>query len=222
MARFSPRYITFDCYGTLTNFRMAEGARQVYGDRLDPARMEAFVESFRGYRLDEVLGAWKPFREVICTAVERACNRHRIAYDRADGERIHAMIPGWGSHPDVHEGLARIADRIPLVILSNAANDQIRHNVAAHGVPFHKVLTAEDAQAYKPRYRAFEYMFDTLGCGPADILHVSSSFRYDLMSAHDLGIAAKAWVNRGHEPATPFYGYAEIADIRGLPALVGL
>ncbi len=222
MPQFTPKYITFDCYGTLTNFDMAGGARIVYGDRLTPAQMAAFIESFRGYRLDEVLGAWKPFREVVCNAVERSCNKHRIAYDRADGERIYAMVPGWGPHPDVTEGLAKIADKIPLVILSNAANEQIHHNVALHKVPFHKVLTAEDAQAYKPRYRAFEFMLDTLGCGPEDILHVSSSFRYDLMSAYDLGIKAKVWVNRGHEPANPFYGYAEIPDIGGLPGLVGL
>jgi 2-haloacid dehalogenase len=29
-------------------------------------------------------------------------------------------------------------------------------------------------------------------------------------------------VNRGHEPGTPFYNYAEIPNIGGLAALVGL
>jgi len=54
------------------------------------------------------------------------------------------------------------------------------------------------------------------------VLHCSSSFRYDLMSAHDLGIKNKVWVNRGHEPANPYYGYVEIPDISGLPSVVGL
>ncbi len=58
--------------------------------------------------------------------------------------------------------------------------------------------------------------------GLEDILHCSSSFRYDLMSAHDLGIKNKVWVNRGHEPANPYYGYVEIPDISGLPGVVGL
>ena len=70
--------------------------------------------------------------------------------------------------------------------------------------------------------KGFEDMLDILGARPEDLLHVSSSFRYDLMTAYDLGIENKAWVNRGHEPANPFYGYHEIADIGGLPALVGL
>jgi 2-haloacid dehalogenase len=42
------------------------------------------------------------------------------------------------------------------------------------------------------------------------------------MSAHDIGIKNKVFVSRGHEPGTPFYGYHEIKDLGGLPALVGL
>ncbi len=88
--------------------------------------------------------------------------------------------------------------------------------------PIAHVLTAESAGAYKPHMRAFEYMFDTLNAGPEDFLHVSSSFRYDLMTAHDLGIRNKVWVNRGHEPANPYYGYTEVADVSYLPAVLGL
>lgn len=65
-------------------------------------------------------------------------------------------------------------------------------------------------------------MFDELGCGPEDVLHVSSSLRYDLMAARDLGIRNKIFAARGHEPSTPAYGYTEIPDIGGLPVLRGL
>ncbi|WP_242495716.1 hypothetical protein [Salinicola tamaricis] len=65
-------------------------------------------------------------------------------------------------------------------------------------------------------------MIDTLGCRPDELLHVSSSFRYDLISASLMGIENKAFVARGHEPYCAGYGATEIADIRGLPALVGL
>lgn len=221
-ALFKPKYITFDCYGTLTNFQMAETARALFQGRVSEADMPGFVESFRGYRLDEVLGAWKPFEEVVANAVERTCKKWGIAYSPADGRAVYDAVPTWGPHPDVTAGLARIANEIPLVILSNAANEQIHQNVERLGVPFHRVYTAEQAQAYKPRYRAFEFMLDSLGCQPEDILHVSSSFRYDLMSAYDLGIKNKVWVNRGHEPANPFYGYTEIRDISGLAGVVGL
>jgi len=222
MAIIKPKYITFDCYGTLINFDMAGAARTQYKDKVSEANMPGFVESFRGYRLDEVLGDWKPFSEVICNAVARTCKSWGVKYEEADGMAIYNAVPGWGPHPDVPAGLSAIAKEFPLVIFSNAANAQIGHNVQKLGAPFHKVYTAEQAQAYKPRYRAFEFMMDSLGCGPQDILHVSSSFRYDLMSAYDLGIKHKVWVNRGHEPANPFYEYTEVKDTGGLAAVVGL
>ena len=65
-------------------------------------------------------------------------------------------------------------------------------------------------------------MFEMLGCGPDDVVHCSSSFRYDLMTAHDLRIRNKVWVNRRHEPANPYYGYVEIEDISQLPGVFGL
>ena len=171
MTQFKPKYITFDCYGTLTRFRMSDMAREMFADRINPDQMEQFVKDFAAYRLDEVLGAWKPCEHVI---------------------------------------------------LSNANNGQLPHNVKLLEAPFHAAYTAEDAQAYKPRLQAFEYMFDRLGCNPEDVLHVSSSLRYDLMSAHDIGIKNTVFVDRGHGPSSPYYDYHVIKDIGGLPGIVGL
>jgi 2-haloacid dehalogenase len=220
---FRPKYITFDCYGTLTNFRMSQMTREIFPDRVSPDRMEAFVKDYSAYRLDEVMGDWRPYRDVIRRSLERACRRWKIEYRDEEAVRMYEAVPTWGPHPDVPEPLSRIARHIPLVILSNASNDQIQQNVAKLGAPFHAVFTAEQAGAYKPRLQAFEYMLGQLGCAPEDILHVSSSPRYDLMSASDLGIRNKAFVARGHEPApAAAYGAQEIKDIGGLPALVGL
>lgn len=222
MASLRPKFITFDCYGTLINFRMGAMARELFANRVPAERMEAFVKDFSAYRLDEVLGAWKPYEEVVTNAVRRTCRKWKLEYQHAEARRFYEAVPTWGPHADVPEPLKRIAKHIPLVILSNAMDDQIPHNVTLLEAPFHAVYTAQQARAYKPRLQAFEYMFASLCCNPEDVLHVSSSLRYDLMSADDIGIKMKAFVNRGHEPGTPHYNYAEIKDIGGLPALVGL
>lgn len=219
---FRPKFVTFDCYGTLINFDMAGAARRVYGAELAEAEMTAFIRSFSAFRLDEVLGAWKPYAEVVHNAVERTCRRHGVTFRPEDARRIYEEVPTWGPHPDVPAGLAKVAEHIPLVILSNAMNCQIGSNVEKLGAPFHRVITAEEVGSYKPQMNGFERMFEILGCGPEDVTHVSSSFRYDLMTAYDLGIKSKVWVNRRHEPANPYYEYAEIADIGGLPGVFGL
>jgi FMN phosphatase YigB (HAD superfamily) len=123
---FRPRYITFDCYGTLIDFQIGALTRTLLADRLDPARMPRFLTDFSAYRLDETLGPREPYAEVIKTAT------------------------------------------------------------------------------------------------PGDLPHVSSSLRYDLMSAHDVGIRHCAYIERGHGPSTSDDGHPTLKDLSALPALVGL
>lgn len=222
MAVFKPKFITFDCYGTLINFDMAGAAKNIFADRVSPEEMPAFTTDFARYRFDEVLGAWKPYADVVCHAMIRTCKKWGVEYKDSDGAGIMEACATWGPHPDVPAGLAKVAEEFPLVLLTNSMNDLITHHVPRLGAPIHAVFTAEQAQSYKPRQQGFEYMLDQLGCGPEDILHVSSSLRYDLMTCYDMGIKNKVWVNRGHDPACAAYEYTEIKDIGGLPGVVGL
>ena len=93
MAAFRPRYITFDCYGTLINFQVSAMTRAMVADRLAPNRLDAFTADFNAYRFDEVLGAWKPYADVIKTALRRCCTRWGVPYREADGQRMYEAIP---------------------------------------------------------------------------------------------------------------------------------
>jgi 2-haloacid dehalogenase len=219
---FRPKYISFDCYGTLTRFHMADMARGFFKDYIAADRLEAFIKDWGMYRLDEVLGPWQPYKDVIRNSLERTCRKWKIEYRDEEAVAVYEAVPTWGPHDDVPGGLSKIAGKIPLVILSNASNDQIQSNVDKLGAPFHAVYTAQMAQAYKPRMQAFEYMFDQLGCGPEDMMHVSSSFRYDHNTASDLRYGSRVFVGRGHEPSNAFYRDIEIPHIGCLPAVVGL
>ena len=126
MTRFRPKYITFDCYGTLTNFDMAGAARRVYGPWLSPAAMAQFIKDFAGYRLDEVLGAWKPYLEVVHNSVERTCKRNGVAFRPEDAQRIYEEVPTWGPHPDVPAGLAKVAKEIPKPKKSAKASSAVK------------------------------------------------------------------------------------------------
>jgi 2-haloacid dehalogenase len=198
---FRPKFISFDCYGTLIDFEMGPAAKSLFKDRVPVDRMPAFLESFRACRLDEVLGAWKPFFDVIENAIQRACKAHGVECLASDAVALYDAIPGFKPHPNVVEVLKTIAQHIPLVLLSNSMVDLIPSSVAHLKAQFHEVFTAEEARAYKPRMQAFETMFDRLGCGPHQMMHVSSSFRYDLLTASDLGFMARTLVDRNHEPA---------------------
>lgn len=99
---------------------------------------------------------------MVHNSVERSCKRIGIRFNAEDAQRIYDEVPTWGPHPDVPAGLARVAEEIPLVILSNSMNDLIMSNVEKLGAPVHTVITAEEVGAYKPLMKAFEYMLDKL------------------------------------------------------------
>ncbi|KQN63518.1 haloacid dehalogenase type II [Erwinia sp. E602] len=222
MAVFKPKFITFDCYGTLINFDMAGAAATIFADRVAPEQMRAFTDDFSNYRMDEVLGAFKLYPLVVAGALYRTCNKWGVECTEADCAAVMEACKTWGPHPDVPAGLSIVAKEIPLVLLTNSTDELIQHHIPRLGAPIHMTITAEEVGAYKPQMKGFEYMLNKLNCGPEEILHVSSSLRYDLMTAYDLGIKNKVFVNRGHGPANPAYEYTEIRDIGGLPGVVGL
>lgn len=228
-----PKYVTFDCYGTLINFEISKATKEMLTDRL-PAEIEAdFIRYFSAIRVDEVLGPWKPYPNVIRDSLARAMARYGLDYRPSDGDALVEAIPTWGPHPEVPDALATVAEKYPLVIMSNADPAQLEKNVAMLGAPFHKVLTSTAAHAYKPRHAAFEFMLDALDCGPTDVLHVSSSVRYDIQTAQEIGIVDKVWVNRSRQvgsgdvrgvASVPGQGwtYHEVSDLSGLPGVLGL
>ncbi|MFD8568842.1 haloacid dehalogenase type II [Streptomyces sp. NPDC059639] len=217
----APRFITFDMYGTLTDFAIGLAAREAVEDVATPDQLDVFAHRFACYQLDEAMGDWRPYDEVISRAFERACVSSGIEFRPEDPAEVFARIPGWGPHPDVPEPLAELAEHVPLVIISNAATGQAAQNVARLGAEFHAVFTAEMSGAYKPRLRAFEFAYEQLGCRPQETMHISSSPRYDLQSATDLGVRDTVYLNRGTEPSAPFYHAHEVTSLTEVVDLLG-
>ena len=144
-------------------------------------------------------------------------------YTNADGDALVAAVPTWGPFPDTKPVLDYVSQHCNLVIISNAQDDMIAQNVRNMDVKFYDVITAEQAQAYKPTVPIFYYALRRLGCDKNDILHVAQGFNYDIMPAHSLGWKC-VWINRNHRPGNQEdYGpYVELPDLTGLPALLGI
>ncbi|KAH8886262.1 haloacid dehalogenase type 2 [Thozetella sp. PMI_491] len=220
---FEPKFITFDCYGTLTNFSEMSGiAQRMLADRLPAEELERFIHLFSGFRFDEVLGPYKPYDEVLINAFKRTCEATGVSFVKEDAEKFYAAVPTWGPWPDVPEGLRRLATKYKLVILSNTNDEIIMSNVEKLGAPFHAVFTAQQAQSYKPRMPGFEYMFKQLGCKPNDVLHVSASMEYDLQTVEAMGMKHKVFVNRKKTALKAPFLYYEVDGIESLAAAMGL
>ena len=217
-----PKFVTFDMNGTLITFAISDALRQVLGDRLPAELADDYLQACKAYRIDECMGEYKPFREIVANSMERASRRLGIEYREADAQAVYEIVPTWGPYPGVTEALNRLAEEVPLVIITNSDTAhavRLSENLQA---PFEVVISAEQMGVYKPRLSAFEYMFDKLGVTPDEIVHVSASPMYDLRSAAILGIKNKVYVDRGFEQDEHWLGYERITDIAELPVLFGL
>jgi 2-haloacid dehalogenase len=217
-----PKFVSFDMNGTLIQFRINDAIRRVLGDRLPAEIADEFLRAGNAYRIDECMGEWKPFHQIVGHSLERTMRRFGLDYREGDGRAVYEEIPTWGPYPGVSEALRRLAEHYPLVIVTNTDDAHAPRLVENLQAPFEVVITAEQMGVYKPRLRAFEYMLDKLGVAPDEIVHVSASPKYDLRSAASMGITNKVYVDRGFEPDEPWLGYERITDIANLPVLFGL
>jgi 2-haloacid dehalogenase len=218
-----PTYLTFDCYGTLVDFDLRPVTLARLGPRAAQIDRDAFFAAFETNRFLEVLQPYRPYREVLLRSLARTLEQFGLRYEEADGAALVAAVPGFGPFPEVPPVLERLRRHCRLAIVSNSDDDLMAGNLERIGVPFDRVITSEQAHAYKPSPQVFDFVLRELGCSPADIVHVAQGFDYDIKPTHELGWPRRIWINRRRQTGDPAYGpYAELPDLAGLPALLGL
>lgn len=200
LSPLQPKFITFDMLGTLTKLEWQPTARLLVANDLSEEDGKRFGSDFSVYRDAEILGAYKPYPQVVRDSWQRTCNKWKIQFRQSDVDTLLDALGTWGPHPDVVEPLQRLAAKYPLAIYTNHADSLVMRNVEKLGVDFHRVFTAEQGQVYKPQYAAFSYLLDQLDAQPLDLLHVSAHLWFDWLPGQQLGINNQAYIDRGFDP----------------------
>ncbi|EXU70066.1 HAD family hydrolase [Streptomyces sp. PRh5] len=124
-------------------------------------------------------------------------------------------LPPW---PDTVAGLARLAQRFPLIGLSNASRTALLELNAHAGLRWHQALSAEDARTYKPDPAVYELAVTVSGRSPERLLMVAAH-AWDLRGAQTLGLRTAYVARPVGDPPTPsdrfdLYadGLADLAD----------
>ena len=217
-----PKFATFDMNGTLIKFAINDAIREVLGDRLPAEIADEYLRACKAYRIDECTGEYKPFHQIVADSMERASRRLGLEFRAADARAVYEIVPSFGPYPGVTEALNRLAEEVPLAIITNSDTAHAVRLAANLKAPFEVIISAEQMGMYKPRLGAFEYMFDKLGVMPDEIVHVSASTMYEHRPAAIMDIKKKVYVDRGFEHDEHWLGYERITDIADLPVLFGL
>jgi 2-haloacid dehalogenase len=216
-----PSIVSFDCYGTLVDWRGGMRAALESLQR-EEGVMLPVADVITRYlaREVEVEKTWRPYREVLEVALGLALDDLGVRVSPRARKVFAATIGTWPPFPETRSALASLReDGTRIAILSNVDDDMIERSVAAIGVPFDWVVTALAVHSYKPGPAHWDRLIELCGAGKSEILHVGASLHHDIEPAAKLGFRT-VWIDRLSEPPGSVRADHRLPDLRELPELV--
>jgi len=165
-----PEWLTFDCYGTLIQWD--EGllaAVEAILSKQPGSRIDAntLIHTYDKYEYElEQQRPHKSFRMVASEGLRLAMAELGLTHGADDSDILTSSISGMPPFGEV-EGVLRDLKRhgFRICIISNTDDDLIAGNVAQLGGLIDRVITAQQALAYKPSRQIFEYAHRSLQLG---------------------------------------------------------
>jgi len=203
--------LTFDCYGTLINWEAGllsalHRVLSAHAKRVDDATL---LKLYGDFELRAESGAFQPYRKVLGSVVRQLGEELGFTPSEEEVRSLADSLANWKPWPDTVAALQRLRGRFRLAILSNVDDDLFAPTRAQLGVAFDEVITAQQAQAYKPSLKLFELALSRIKAPAHRVLHVGQSIYHDVIPAQALGLAT-VWVNR--PSARPGVGAVKSAE----------
>jgi 2-haloacid dehalogenase len=212
------RWATFDCFGTLVDWRhgIANGI-----DLLFPGQGRRLAEVYNGH--EPAVQAEFPgmrYRDVMAEALRRTARDARLDLRADDAHVLGDTIAYWPVFPDVAANLTRLREagwRVGL--LTNCDQDIIGETQRRLGAPVDTVVTAEMVGSYKPNHNHFTRFAESFGATRDSWVHVAQSYFHDMEPAKALDVP-RVWINRNADERDPSIADAVLPDLDGLLSTV--
>lgn len=212
------RWITFDCFGTLIDWRNGIASS---ADLLWPGHGAQVLDAY--HRHEAGVQAEQPFRryrDVLAETLRRAAAGLGLELLADNATILGDTIPYWPVFPDTRACLGELREAgWRLALLTNCDRDIIGHTQRRLQVPIDVVITAEDVGSYKPNHAHFTRFLDTFGAGSEGWVHAAQSYFHDIVPARELGIPS-VWINRTGDTADASLAGAVLPDLTGLAATI--
>ena len=191
--------VTFDCFGTLIDWE--QGILNALQPVLAPQGIDAgedeLLERYARHEAALEAGGYLPYRDVLAGSLRALCAELDVSASDDDAHVFAQAIAHWPAFPDTAPALRRLHERFRLGVITNCDRDLFALSHRRLGVTFDWVVTAEDAQAYKPSHIPFELAFATIEVPRDRILHAAQSLFHDHVPAKELGLTT-VLVDRRH------------------------
>lgn len=203
--------LTFDCYGTLIDWEsgilpVLRRILSAHGKRIDDATL---LRLYGDFEQRAQHGTFQPYRQVLRSVVRQFGDELQFTPTRNEEDSLPESLPHWQPWPDTVAALQKLKTRFRLAILSNIDDDLFAATRPQLAVEFDAVITAQQAQAYKPSLKIFELALSRIHAPAHRVLHIGQSIYHDVIPAQSLGLAT-VWVNR--PSARPGVGAVKSAE----------
>jgi 2-haloacid dehalogenase len=221
--------LTFDCYGTLINWEdgilgCIHRILAAHEKDMDDATM---LQLYGDFEAQTEQGEYRRYRDVLHSVVRQFGKHLGFAPTDAEIRSLPESLAGWKPWPDTVAALTELQTRFRLAIISNVDDDLFAATRPQLGVEFDRVITAQQAGAYKPSLKMFELALSRIGVPAHRVLHVGQSVYHDVIPAQSLGLST-VWVNRpssrrgvGAVKAAEGHPDLQISSLAELAALSG-
>ena len=190
-------FLTFDCYGTLINWEegILRCLHRILTSHGNGAHDATILELYGDFEARAEQGEYCRYREVLQSVVRQFGEQLGFVPTNQEADSLPESLQDWKPWPDTVDALRLLQSRFRLAIVSNVDDDLFAATRPQLGVEFDRVITAEQARAYKPSLKIFELALSRIGVPAHRVLHVGQSLYHDVIPAQSLGLAT-VWVNR--------------------------
>ena len=205
--------LTFDCYGTLINWEagILSALHRILSAHSKKLDAPTLLQLYGDFELRSEQGPFQPYREVLASVVRQFGAELKFTPSSEDVQSLPASLATWQPWPDTVAALRQLKTRFRLAILSNVDDDLFAATRPKLAVDFDEVITAQQAQAYKPSLKLFELALTRIHTPAHRVLHIGQSVYHDVIPAQSLGLAT-VWVNR--PSARPGVGAVKSAEAK--------
>jgi 2-haloacid dehalogenase len=192
------RTITFDCYGTLIDWRagVESALQQIFGTAIIH-RMHQVFDAYVRAEAEIEAETYQTYRQVLAAVVRGLASDFNVGISGERAGMLAELLPTWTPFKDSDEALGRLKQRFRLGVLSNIDRDLFARTAAHFETKFDFVITAEDVGSYKPGLKHFERLLES-HAERDTVLHVAQSLYHDGVPAGKLDLAY-VWINRYNE-----------------------
>jgi 2-haloalkanoic acid dehalogenase type II len=188
-------YLTFDCYGTLIDWRtgIEKELQAILGDI--PLSGQELLSAFVAAEKQEET-TYRKYREVLARTANALSGRFKMQTSDSKAAEFAASVPKWPAFSDTVQFLKSVGSKgYKRYILSNVDDDLLEETISNHDLQVDGFVTAEQVGSYKPNPTHWLEFLRRTGAKRDEELHVAQSLFHDVLPTQSLGIKS-AWVNR--------------------------